>query len=212
MQTIRVVLADDHPITRAGIRRFLDRASDIEVIAEAEDGEQAFNLTTELQPDVLLLDMELPKKHGVEVARELQKLKSSVRILALSSHADRQYIFGVLSNGASGYLTKEEVPQTIVDAVRGVSRGEQGWVSREVAAILSAWTKDGESQREQLTPRELEVLSCVVDGKTNREIGVDLDISPKTVEKHLESVYSKLRVASRVEAAVLAVREGLLEN
>lgn len=212
MDTIRVILADDHPITRAGIKKFLDHASDIEVIAEAEDGEQAFQLTKDLIPDVLLLDMELPGMHGVEVARKLQKLNLPVYILALSSHADRQYIFGVLSNGASGYLTKEEVPQTIVDAVRGVSRGEQGWVSREVAALLAAWTSNGESSREELTPRELQVLAGVVDGKTNREIGVDLDISPKTVEKHLESVYSKLRVASRVEAAVLAVREGLLKN
>lgn len=212
MDTIRVILADDHPITRAGIKRFLEHASDIEVIAEAEDGEQAFQLTKDLIPDVLLLDMELPGMHGVEVARKLQKLNLPVYILALSSHADRQYIFGVLSNGASGYLTKEEVPQTIVDAVRGVSRGEQGWVSREVAAVLAAWTSNGESSREELTPRELQVLAGVVDGKTNREIGVDLDISPKTVEKHLESVYRKLRVASRVEAAVLAVREGLLKN
>jgi DNA-binding NarL/FixJ family response regulator len=212
MDTIRVILADDHPITRAGIKRFLEHASDIEVIAEAEDGVQAFQLTKDLIPDVLLLDMELPGMHGVEVARKLQKLNLPVYILALSSHADRQYIFGVLSNGASGYLTKEEVPQTIVDAVRGVSRGEQGWVSREVAALLAAWTSNGESSREELTPRELQVLAGVVDGKTNREIGVDLDISPKTVEKHLESVYSKLKVASRVEAAVLAVREGLLKN
>jgi DNA-binding NarL/FixJ family response regulator len=212
MDKIRVILADDHPITRAGIRRFLEKASDIEIIGEADNGDDTLHMALEQKPDVLLLDMEMPGLSGVDVAKALKTAGSQIRILALSSYADRQYIFGVLSSGALGYLSKEEIPQTIVEAVRGVARGEKGWLSRKVAAILSSWTQSNELDEKQLTDRELEVLKGVVAGQTNQEIGQSLRISPKTVEKHLESIYSKLKVASRVEAAVLAVQENLLKN
>jgi DNA-binding NarL/FixJ family response regulator len=211
MDKIRVVLADDHPITRAGIKKYLEKAPDIEVVGETSDGSSVLALVKELDPDVLLLDMEMPGKKGVDVAQEMQNLKIPVKILALSTYDEKQYIFGLLSTGAAGYLMKEEVPQTIVDAVRGVAHGEQGWVSRRVAAIISAWTVDDPTQVNALSERELEVLALVVAGKTNQEIGVVIGISPKTVEKHLESVYSKLHVASRVEAAVLAVKEGIVK-
>ena len=207
MEKIRVMLADDHPIARAGIRKFLNRATDIEVIAEAENGTEALELAKTLIPDVLLLDIELPGVKGLEIAKELQALNSPVKILVLSTYDDKQFIFGLLGNGASGYLTKEEVPETIVDAVRGVARGEKGWVSRRVAAIMSAWTQTDDVSIKNLTPRELDVLKWVVKGKTNQEIGMELGISQKTVEKHLESVFAKLKVTSRVEAAVLAVQE-----
>ncbi len=200
------------PITRAGIRRFLEKATDIEIIGEADNGDDTLQMALEQNPDVLLLDMEMPGLSGVEVAKALKTAGSQIRILALSSYADRQYIFGVLSSGALGYLSKEEIPQTIVEAVRGVARGEKGWLSRKVAAILSSWTQSNDLDEKQLTERELEVLQGVVSGRTNQEIGQELRISPKTVEKHLESIYSKLKVASRVEAAVLAVQENLLKN
>lgn len=207
MDKIRVMLADDHPVTRAGVRKFLSRASDIDVIAEAENGNQALQMAKELQPDVLLLDIELPGIKGIEIARELQAVHSPIKILVLSSYDDKQFIFGLLGNGASGYLTKEEIPETIVEAVRGVARGEKGWVSRRVAAIMAAWTQMDEVSSRNLTPREFDVLKWVVKGKTNQEIGMELGISQKTVEKHLESVFAKLKVTSRVEAAVLAVQE-----
>ena len=212
MDRIRVILADDHPITRAGIRRFLEKASDIEIVGEADNGDDTLQMALEQNPDVLLLDMEMPGLSGVEVAKALKTAGSQIRILALSSYADRQYIFGVLSSGALGYLSKEEIPQTIVDAVRGVAKGEKGWLSRKVAAILSSWTQSDDLDEKQLTDREIEVLKRVVAGRTNQEIGQELGISPKTVEKHLESIYSKLKVASRVEAAVLAVQENLFKN
>jgi DNA-binding NarL/FixJ family response regulator len=207
MEKIRIMLADDHPIARAGIRKFLNKATDIEIIAEASDGNQALELAKKLIPDVLLLDIELPGVKGVEVARELQSTGSTTKILVLSTYDDKQFIFGLLGNGAAGYLTKEEVPETIVEAVRGVARGEKGWVSRRVAAIMSAWTQTDEVTSKSLTPRELDVLKWVVKGKTNQEVGMELGISQKTVEKHLESVFAKLKVTSRVEAAVLAVQE-----
>jgi two-component system NarL family response regulator len=210
MDKIKVVLAEDHPITREGIKRFLSRAPDIEVVGEFDDGEQAVNALDSLDPDVLLLDMELPGLKGPEVAQKLRSGGSKVRILALSTYDNKQFIFGMLASGASGYLTKEEVPERIVEAVRGVARGEQGWVSRRVAAIMATWTRGDNTQGSELTNREVDVLRLVVDGKTNQEIGYALGISQKTVEKHLESIFGKLHVASRVEAAVLAVKEGLV--
>ncbi len=207
MENIRVMLADDHPVARAGIRKFLNKATDIEIVAEAEDGYQALELAKTLVPDVLLLDVELPGLKGLEVARELQAIHSPVNILVLSTYDDKRFIFGLLGNGAAGYLTKEEVPETIVQAVRGVARGEKGWVSRRIAAIMSAWTQTDENSGKSLTPREMDVLKWVVKGKTNQEIGMQLGISQKTVEKHLESVFAKLKVTSRVEAAVMAVQE-----
>ena len=131
-------------------------------------------------------------------------------ILALSAHDDRMYIQEVLANGASGYLMKEEIPENIVEAVRGVARGERGWVSRKIAAQLTEWMQEDRLTPGELSARELEVLKGVVDGKTNQEIGLQLGISVKTVEKHLDGVFTKLGVASRVEAAVMAVRGGWL--
>jgi len=210
MSSIRVVLADDHPVVRTGIRNLLGRSPDIQVVGEASTGEDALRLVDELTPDVLLLDMEMPGLKGVEVAQKLHEAGTAVRILALSAYDDKQYIQELLENGAAGYLTKEEAPDTIIDAIRGVSQGEQGWVSRRVAAQMSVWMREEEQDSTKLTNRELEVLRLVVEGKTNQGVGLALGISEKTVEKYLEAVFSKLGVSSRVEAAVFAVREGLV--
>ena len=210
MANIRVVLADDHPVARAGIRKFLEKEADIQVVGEASSGEEALELIKELSPDVLVLDMEMPGMKGVDVAREVKEAQLPVRILALSTYDNKQYILGLLSSGASGYLIKEEVPEIIIDAVRGVARGENGWVSRRIAANLTHWMQFNGSDNTSLTDRELEVLRQLVAGKTNQEIAVILGISYKTVEKHVDSIYSKLGVASRVEAAVTAVQNKLV--
>lgn len=206
---IRVILADDHPVVRTGIRTLLQQADDIVVVAETGNGNDVFRLVEQLSPDVLLLDMEMPGLSGVEVAMRLKEQAAPVRVLALSAYDDEEYIRNLLLHGAAGYLTKEEAIESIIDAVRGVSRGEEGWFSRRAIAQLSALTRhESNSPAKELTKRERDVLGLVVAGKTNLEIGHALGISEKTVEKHVGAVFTKLQVSSRVEAAVLAVQQG----
>ena len=210
MSLTRVLLADDHPVVRSGIRNLLEQEPDIVVIGEASHGAEALRMVQDLKPDVLLLDVEMPGLNGVEVARRLRAEGSPVRILGLSAYDDRQYILNLLASGAAGYLSKEEAPRVIVEAVRGVCRGEKGWLSQRAASRVVTWMQEEKPEKPKLTRRELEVLRLVVAGKTNQAIGVALEISEKTVEKHLDAVFTKLGVASRVEAAVYAVREGLV--
>jgi DNA-binding NarL/FixJ family response regulator len=211
MSKIRVFIADDHPVVRSGIRELLERAIDIQVIGEASTGKETLTLVEETVPDVLLLDMELPDMKGIEVAQQLEQSGSSIKILVLSAHGDPHYIHELLENGAMGYLIKEEAPQVIVDAVRGIARGEQGWVSRSVAAQMVSWMRGEEGGSVKFTHREMDVLRLVTEGKTNQNIAVLLGISEKTVEKYLYAIFQKLGVNSRTEVAVYAVREGIIQ-
>lgn len=210
MSLIRVFLVDDHPVVRSGIRSLLEKDASIEVVGEASTGEEALRLVDEAQPDVLLLDMELPDIQGTRVAEQIQQFHPKVKILVLSAHDDSVYVRELLELGAAGYLMKEEAPELIVEAIRGVAHGEQGWVSRRIAAQIASWMQSGGPGDIKLTPREHEVLRLVVQGKTNQAIAADLHISEKTVEKFMQSIFIKLNVTSRVEAAVYAVREGLI--
>lgn len=210
MSPIRVLLVDDHPVVRSGIRGLIEKALDLEMVGEASTGEESLRMVEETHPDVLLLDMELPDIQGTQVARQVQQQHPNIKILALSAHDDTAYVRNLLESGAAGYLMKEEAPEAIVDAVRGVARGEQGWVSRRIAAQMASWMKAGEQGNLRLTAREQDVLRLIVQGKTNQGIALELAISEKTVEKYIRAIFTKLNVASRVEAAVLAVQEGLV--
>jgi DNA-binding NarL/FixJ family response regulator len=207
---IHVLLVDDHPVVRNGIRGLLEKAVDIQIVGEASNGVDALRLTGEVHPDILLLDMELPDMQGTQVAQQVQRQYPNVKILALSAHDDSFYIKGLLELGAAGYLMKDEAPEAIVEAVRGVAHGDKGWISRQIAAQMTSWVQNGSQDGAKLTAREREVLRLVVDGKTNQIIAVELSISEKTVEKYVGAIFTKLNVASRVEAAVYAVREGLI--
>jgi DNA-binding NarL/FixJ family response regulator len=207
MTQIRVLIVDDHPIVRQGIRNLLEAEVGITVVGEASSGMEALEQIEFLHPDVVLLDMELQDISGVEVVKKISQSGTRPRILGLSSYDNPEYITQLVSLGASGYLIKDEVPDAIAEAVRGVARGETGWVSRKVAARLSQILQDERGEVRELTPRELDVLRLVVEGKTNAEVGLALGISEKTVEKHMDAIFKKMGVVSRVEAAVMAVRE-----
>jgi DNA-binding NarL/FixJ family response regulator len=185
-KAIRVLLADDHPALRLGMRMLLDRAPDVEVVGEAQDGEEALAPIEELRPDVAVLDCKLPGLSGPEVAREIRRRGLPVRVLALSSYDDDRYVRGMLEAGAAGYLLKEEAPETIVAAVRG-----EGYFSPPVAAKIAAWAR-GE----------------LPGGLTGREL--ELSIVERTVGFHVSNILKKLEVTSRVEAAMWAQEQGIV--
>ncbi len=209
MNEIRVFLADDHPIVRKGIHDLLEASEGIKVIGEAPTGEQALQMIKTLQPDIMIVDIELPDISGIDVVNRINEEEIPIKVLVLSSYDDREYIAQMLSLGVSGYLIKDEVPEAIVEALHGIARGERGWVSRKVAERLSQML-DKTSSGKDLTQRELDVIYQLTQGKTNAEIAYALGISEKTVEKHLDLIFRKMGVASRVEAAVIAVREHIV--
>jgi len=208
---IRVLLADDHPALRMGIRVLLDQAPDVEVVAEAGSGEDALALIESLRPDVAVLDCQLPGLGGVEVAQEMARRELPVRVLALSAYDYEQYVGGMLAAGAVGYLLKEEAPGVILAAVRGAARGTRLWTAKQVERARR-WQEEVESLWGALTEREREVLALITQGKTDKEIAQVLEISKKTVGNHVSSILDKLRVSSRTEAALWAVRAGFVEQ
>ncbi len=183
MPVIRVVLAEDHPVVRMGVRRFLEREPDIAVIGEACSGDEAYQKANELEPDLLLLDLQMPGLSGIDVAKRLIEESSPVKILVLSAHDDKIFVWQTLSIGVAGYLTKDEAMDEIIEAVRGVASGEKGWVSRRVAGKVSALIRSENETPMGLTRRDLQILRKAADGKTNVRIGYELGISSKTVEK-----------------------------
>jgi len=206
----KVVLVDDHDMVRAGIRSILERTEEIEVIGEARDGLEALNLVEELVPDILLLDVEMPKMSGRRVAQELRDRELPVRIIALSAHDDNQYILGMLSRGVAGYLTKDEVPNLLIHAIRGVAGGEEGWVSNRVAQRIASWSKFGKADRATLTNIELRILGMLADRKNDTEIAKELGVEVNVVKKHIERLCDKFQAVSRIDLAVRAKEEGLV--
>lgn len=203
----RIVLAEDHDRVRQGIRALLEKTEDIVIVGEARNGLEALQLTKELKPDVLLLDVEMPGLNGIEVARRLKDQHTEVRILVLSAYDDQEYILELLDHEVSGYLIKGEAPEHIIDAVRGVARDEIGWVSPQVAMKLEK-IKRRPGERNTLTYRELEILRWAIEEKTDEEIASHLGVEPEIVVEQLSSVMRKLGTTSRSEALDIARREG----
>jgi DNA-binding NarL/FixJ family response regulator len=207
-KTTSVVLADDHESVRRGIRGLLDKAPDIVVIGEATDGKDALRRVKELEPDVLLLDIEMPGMNGIEVARKLkQNGGEEVKILVLSAYDDQEYISEVLANGASGYIIKGEAPKWIVEAIRGVARGEKGWVSPRVAQKIRSMKKIRQDEM-ILTYREIEVLRLIAQGYSLANIRSQLDIDVELMEKQMKTLIKKLGVSTAEEAVAVAASEG----
>ena len=208
-----IVIIDDHPIVRAGMRAILDSAADIDIVGEGENGADALRLVDELRPDVLALDVQLPDLNGLEVTRQLRAKGASTAVLILTVHNDPQTIFGLLESGAVGYVLKDEALETLVSAVRSAARGET-WLSPAVAGqvvrrAVAGSASDATEALSALTPREVEVLRLIARGLDNTAIAQELVLTKRTVQNHISNIYGKLNVASRTEAALLAIRRGL---
>jgi DNA-binding NarL/FixJ family response regulator len=206
---IRVVLADDHSVVRKGVREFLEEEPDIDVIGEASDGLQAVALATELQPDVVVMDIKMPQLSGVDATRRIRSVAPKVRVLALTAYDDDPYIFGLLEAGASGYVLKTAESRELIRAIRAVAAGQSA-LDPAIAPRIIARIAQPALTNETLTERELEVLRLAARGLTNKQIGHDLDISDRTVQNHLANIYAKLGAASRTEAVTAALQRGLL--
>jgi DNA-binding NarL/FixJ family response regulator len=203
-QTIEVILADDHARVRAGIRSILERNTNIVVVAEASDGEEALRKVEEHMPDILLLDVEMPFMNGRQVAATIKQRDLPVQVLAISAYDDQHYIQGMLQSGAAGYITKDEVPELLLDAVVGIVQGEEGWVSKRVAKKIASWRNTTDNQEKTLTHRELEVLQLLKEKRSNQAIAQELDISPDIVELHIKLLMAKFGVNTRAELVVKA--------
>ncbi len=208
---IRVILADDHAVVRAGIRQFLERAGDIQVVAEADDGAVAQELITKHRPDVVVLDIQMPRVSGIEVTRWVRAHHREVGVLILTAYDDDPYVLAVLQAGANGFVLKTASPAEIIQAVHEVHAGKSVMdpaITYKVMAHIAGRRPD--SLVEQLSERELEVLSLVGGGYTNKAIGVQLGISDRTVQGHLARIFAKLQASSRTEAVMRAVSLGWL--
>jgi len=213
MDKIRILLADDHAIVRAGIRQFLEAAGDIEVVAEAGDGEQVKEMMQAEHPDVAVLDIQMPKATGIEVTRWTKNNAQGVGILVLTAYDDDPYVMAVLQAGANGYVLKTAAPDDIIQAVRDVHAGKSVLDPSVTGALMAQIFQKTETQPvEQLTEREMEVLHLVAKGFTNKAIGVQLGISDRTVQGHLAHIFDKLQAASRTEAVMRAVSLGWISQ
>jgi DNA-binding NarL/FixJ family response regulator len=213
MSTIRVILADDHAVCREGIHRFLDEAEDIEVLAEAVDGEAAKSLISAYKPDVALLDIRMPGATGIEVTRWIREHSLPVAVLILSAYDDGPFIKAAFQSGANGYILKDADADEIASAVRSIHRGQSALGPTITQKLMAQVAGNApESLIEPLTGREQEVLELAATGLTNRGIGSKLGISDRTVQGHLGTIYEKLQVGSRTEAVTKALHFKLIDS
>ena len=205
---IRVLLADDHHIVRAGIRQLLESAGDLQVIAESGDGEEAQALIQKHKPDVAVLDIQMPKASGIEVTRWARAHMPEVGILILTAYDDDPYVMAVLQAGANGYVLKTAAADELIQAVRDVNEGKSALDPAVTSKLMSNLFKHPETSAEPLTDRELDVLRLAARGYTNKSIGVQLGISDRTVQGHLAHIFAKIHATSRTEAVMRAVSLG----
>jgi DNA-binding NarL/FixJ family response regulator len=209
---MRVLIADDHGIVRSGIRLLLERQPGIDVVAEAADGVEAVEQALASRPDLVLLDVGMPRMTGLQAAREIRSHLPEARVLMLSMHDDEHYLFEALKAGASGYVLKREADQDLVGAVRAVARGEAFLTNAAERSIIRQWMADGaRGPVVPLTPREEEVVKLIAEAHTNAQIASILHLSEKTVESHRANVLRKLGMRDRVELVRYAIKRGLVE-
>src|SRR5689334_16528430 len=206
-ETIRVLVADDHAIVREGLRALISTEPGMELLGEAADGEETVRLAKTLRPDVILLDLMMPRKDGLAAIRDLKEYIPDVHVLVLTSFADDDKVFGAIKTGALGYLLKDSAPQEVLRAIREVARGEASLhptIARKLIRELNQPARLPSSE-EPLTGREIEILRLVAQGLSNQEIADRFVISERTVRTHVSSILAKLHLASRTQAALYAL-------
>lgn len=224
MAKIRVLIVDDHPMVRQGLHTFLELHQEIEVVGEAADGLQAVEQVRQLQPDVVLMDLVMPHLDGIAATRQIRSFSPTTQVLALTSFAEDDKVFPAIEAGALGYLLKDVNPDDLVKAIQAAQRGEvplhpnitkklmQQVAARAGQPSTVESTEVGETDLAELTERELEVLRLIATGLNNREIAQQLIISEKTVKTHVSNILTKLHLADRTQAAIYALKAGLVKN
>lgn len=212
-ETIRVVLADDHPVVRSGIRAALEAEGDIEVIGEANDGHEVQQIVVSLSPDILLLDLNMPGPKATDTITFVRENSPVTKVVMLTAHDEDAYIRAVMRAGVSGYLLKEEAVDTVVKAVRAVRKGA-AWYSQEIAERFVQWqfNREPEIDDTHLTAREKELLTLVAKGWDNARIAEELGLAEQTVRNYTSTIYEKLEVHSRAEAIVWARKRGFADD
>jgi len=213
MDKIKILVADDHAVVRQGTRKLLEQEEDLEVVAEAGDGEEAVRLAAEFNPDVAIIDIAMPKLDGIEATRQIKEYYPDINILILSAYDDSQFVFSLLEAGAAGYLLKSVHGRELIAAIRAVREGESVLHPSIARKVLSRFAPainkpGGQNTSGVLSEREMEVLKLMTSGASNKEIASQLHLSIRTVQGHLSQIFSKLKVSSRTEALVQALREG----
>ncbi len=208
---IRVLVVDDHAIIRKGIRAVLELVPDIDLVGEAENGIQAAKLELELEPDVILMDLMMPEMDGITCIKEIKKRRASARILVLTNFAGEEMIFPAIKAGAVGYHLKDSSPETLIEAIRQVSQGVASLHPSIAKKVLDELHNSGQQKlsEEPLTQREMDVLRRIAQGQENKNIADELVISEATVRTHVSNILGKLHLASRTQAALYALREGI---
>jgi len=209
---LRVLLADDHGIVRSGLRVLIECQDGMRVVAEADDGVAAVDATLREDPDVAVLDVSMPRMTGIQAAREIKAQRPSTAVVLLSMHDDERYFFDALRAGASGYVLKRAADRELIEAIRAVATGRPHLPATAQGDLVREWLERGEeAPRDQLTPRELDVVKLIAEAYTNRQIGEILKVSEKTVESHRANLLAKLGMRDRVELVRYAIRRGLIE-
>jgi len=213
MEKIKILIADDPPVVREGLSSILGFEDDIEIVGEAADGEEAVQKFIELKPQLVLIDIQMPRMKGVQAIQKIKEINPAVNIIILTVYDIEDYVYEGIKAGARGYLLKDTSPDKLVEAIRKVNRGESLIEPMLATKVLDKFSELAKKEKpsHRLTPRELQILRLLADGKSNKELAAELFISEKTVKTHITHIFEKLNVRDRTEAVMSALKKGIIQ-